>query len=145
MEKMEIKKVDYGTEDYEKTIDLRNEYFRKPQGLNIRDEDLSCDKDFSMFAGFIDGELMGTIFLAHIDDELCQIKALIVDEKYRKLGLGKDLMNFIEDYARSEGYKKAKLMGRVSVKKFYEKLGYKPISEPFDYHMTPHLYMIKDL
>lgn len=145
MQKMEIKKILYGTEEYEKTIDLRNEYFRKPQGLNIRDEDLRGDKEVDMFAGFMGDELMATVFLSHIDSELCQIKALIVDKKYRKTGLGKKLMEFIEDYARKKGYSKAKLMGRVSVEEFYKKLGYKPISEVFDYHMTPHLYMIKDI
>ena len=39
MKGIEIKAIIYGTSEYERSIDLRNEVFRKPWGLNIRDED----------------------------------------------------------------------------------------------------------
>lgn len=141
-----MKRIDYGTEEYEKTIDIRNDAFRKPQGLNIRDEDLSGDKDVDMYAGFIDGEMMSTVFLTHVDDNTAQVKAVIVTDNYKGSGLGKYLMDFIEDKAKEKGYKKMMLMGRVSVEKFYEKLGYHTTSdEPFDYYQTPHVYMEKRL
>ncbi len=141
-----MKRIDYGTEEYEKTIDIRNDAFRKPQGLNIRDEDLSGDKDVDMYAGFIDGEMMSTVFLTHVDDTTAQVKAVIVTDNYKGSGLGKYLMDFIEDKAKEKGYKKMMLMGRVSVEKFYEKLGYHTTSdEPFDYYQTPHVYMEKRL
>lgn len=141
-----MKKIEYGTEEYEKTIDIRNDAFRKPQGLNIRDEDLSGDKKVDMYAGFIDGEMMSTVFLAHVDDETSQVKAVIVTPQYRGSGLGNYLMDFIEKKARNKGYKKMILMGRVSVEGFYKKLGYHTTSdEPFDYYQTPHIYMEKAL
>lgn len=146
MNKLIMKKIEYGTDDYEKTIDIRNDAFRKPQGLNIRDEDLSGDKNVDMYGGFIDDEMMSTVFLAHVDDKTCQVKAVIVTEKYKGTGLGRYLMDFIEDVARKKGYQKVILMGRVSVEKFYEHLGYYTTSEePFDYYKTPHIYMEKIL
>lgn len=146
MENITMKKIEYKTEDYERTIDIRNDAFRKPQGLDIRDEDLTGDKDVDMYGGFIDGKMMSTVFLAHVDEQTAQVKAVIVTDEYKGQGLGKYLMDFIEDKAKEKGYKRIKLMGRVSVEKFYEKLGYHTTSqEPFDYYQTPHVYMEKDL
>lgn len=140
---IEMKKIEYGTDEYEKTIDIRNDAFRKPQGLNIRDEDLSGDKDMLMYAGYIDGEMMSTVFLAHKDVKTAQVKSVIVIDKYKGKGYGKYLMDFIEDLAVKEGYEKIILMGRVKVEEFYKKLGYTTTSEPFDYYTTPHVYMEK--
>lgn len=145
IDKISMKKIEYGNDDYEKTIDIRNDAFRKPQGLNIRDEDLSGDKDLNMYAGFINGEMMATVFYSHIDEETAQVKSVIVTDKYKKMGLGKYLMDFIESIIREKKYKKIKLMGRVSVEGFYKKLGYKTISDSFDYYKTPHVYMEKNL
>lgn len=140
-----MKHIEYGSEEYEKSIDLRNEAFRKPWGLDIRDEDLSGDKDMEMYGAYLGDRLIATTFLTQDDDETARVKSVAIYEEFRGKGLGRYLMNFIEDLARKKGYKKVNLMGRVSVQVFYEKLGYKAISEPYDYHTIPHLDMTKDL
>lgn len=142
---IEIRTIKYGTNEYEESIDLRNELFRKPWGLDIRDEDLSQDENMLMFGAYDGDTLIGTIFLAHGEKNIGIIKSVTVDKKYQGTGLGRYLMNYIEDVAREKGYKEAKLMGRVSVQVFYEKLGYKVISEPYDYKTIPHVDMIKKL
>lgn len=142
---MELRKIEYGTPAYEETVDLRNEYFRKPQGMDIRNEDLTGDAKVNMYGGYIDDCLMATVFYAEKDRATAQVKALIVDKKYQGQGYGKYLMNFIEGLIREKGYKKAILQGRVSAQGLYEKLGYVPTSEVFDYNTIPHLWMEKDL
>ncbi len=58
-----IKKITYGTDEYETSIDIRNEAFRKPWGgLDIRDEDLTGDKDMDMFGGYLGDKMIATIF-----------------------------------------------------------------------------------
>lgn len=140
-----MRQIDYLSKDYEDSVDIRNEVFRKPQGLDIRDEDLSSDKDMVMYGGFIDNKMMATIFYLPLDQETAQVKSVIVIDEYRNLGLGRYLMEFIEDEIKAKGFKKIKLMARVTIQGFYEKLGYKPISESFLYYKTPHLYMEKYL
>lgn len=140
-----IKPIIYGTEEYEKSVDLRNEAFRKPWGLDIRNEDLSSDATYDMFGAYKGDELIATIFLTEDDKETARIKSVAIYDEYRGQGLGRYLMEYIEDMARKRGYKKAALMGRVSVEVFYQKLGYKTISEPYDYNTIPHIDMIKDL
>ncbi|NLY45448.1 MAG: GNAT family N-acetyltransferase [Tissierella sp.] len=142
---IEMKSIEYGTDEYEVSIDIRNEAFRKPWGLDIRDEDLSGDKNMEMYGGYLDGKMIATVFLAEDDKDTARIKSVAILEDYRKLGLGKHLMDFIEDIARQRGYTKSNLMGRVSVEGFYHKLGYKTLSAPFDYQTIPHVEMTKDL
>lgn len=142
---LKFKKIEYGTDDYETSIDIRNEAFRKPWGLDIRDEDLSGDKDMEMYGGYLNDTMIATIFLAEDDKNTARIKSVAILEEYRKHGFGKYMMDFIENLAKEKGYTKANLMGRVSVEGFYHKLGYKTISEPYDYNTIPHIDMTKSL
>lgn len=140
-----MKNIEYGTEEYERSIDIRNEAFRKPWGLDIRDEDLTGDAKMDMYGGYLDDKMIATIFLTEDDSKTARVKSVAILEEYRIKGLGRYLMNFIEDLARQRGYTKANLMGRVSVEGFYHKLGYKTLSQPFDYNTIPHIEMEKDL
>lgn len=145
MTKPEMRKIEYGTDRYEESIDFRDKYFRKPQGMNLRDEDLSDDKNTNMYGGYIKDELMATVFYKKLDDETAQIKAVIVDEKYQKQGLGNFLMEYVEEMIKKEGFKKAILHGRVKVQEFYEKLGYESYGEVDIYNTIPHIWMEKEL
>ena len=139
-----IRPIIYGTKEYEVSVDLRNEVFRKPWGLDIRNEDLSSDANYEMFGAYKDEKMIATIFLTEDDKETARIKSVAIFDEYRGKGLGRYLMDYVEDIARKLGYKKVALMGRVSVEVFYHKLGYKTISEAYDYHTIPHVDMIKE-
>lgn len=145
MMNIEIKNIEYGSQEYDKSIDIRNEVFRKPWGLDIRDEDLTGDKDMTMYGGYIDDIMIATIFLAQDDEKTARIKSVAILKEYQKKGLGKYLMEYVEEIARKRGYGKVNLMGRVSVETFYKKLGYRTISQPFDYHTIAHIDMEKNL
>ncbi len=140
-----MKNIEYGTEEYEKSIDIRNEAFRKPWGLDIRNEDLSGDKNMDMYGGYLNDVMIATIFLTEDKDKTARVKSVAILQEYRVSGLGTYLMNFIEDLAIKRGYTKVNLMGRVSVEGFYHKLGYKTLSQPFDYNTIPHIDMEKYL
>lgn len=142
---IELKLIEYGREEYEKSIDLRNEVFRKPWNLNIRDEDLTDDKKMEMYGGYLDGEMIATVFLAEDDKDTARVKSVAILNEYRGKGLGKYLMDFIEGLARDKGYKKVCLMGRVSAEDFYNKIGYKTLGEAYDYNTIPHVDMEKHL
>lgn len=140
-----IKKIVYGTPDYETSIVIRNEVFRKPHGLDIKDDDLSSDKVVEMFGAYMKDKLIATIFLDIVDKDTIKIRNVAILDEYRGKGLGKYLMDHVEDIARERGYTKSVLMGRVSAEKFYNKLGYKTISEAYDYKTVPHVDMEKYL
>lgn len=140
-----MKEIKYGSPEYKETIELRNEVFRKPWGLDIKDDDLSPDKEMDIYGAYLDGKLIGTVFLAHHEEGVARVRNVAIYKEYRGKGLGKYLMDFIEDKAREKGYRKMYLMGRTNVEKFYKKLGYKTMGKPYDYRTIPHVDMIKDL
>ncbi|HZJ98822.1 MAG TPA: GNAT family N-acetyltransferase [Tissierellaceae bacterium] len=142
---IEIRNIEYGSDEYEVSIDIRNEAFRRPWGMDIRDEDLSGDKNMDMYGAYLDGTMIATVFLTEDDRDTARVKSVAILEQYRNLGLGRYLMDFIEDKARDKGYNKVNLMGRVSVEGFYHKLDYRTLSEPYDYHTIPHIDMTKEL
>ena len=43
---------EYGTNEYNKSLELRNKVMRKPLGFNLYDEDLSNEKDAVMIGAF---------------------------------------------------------------------------------------------
>lgn len=139
-----IRPIIYGTEDYEVSVDLRNEVFRKPWGLDIRNEDLSSDATYEMYGAYMDEKMIATVFLTEDDKETARVKSVAIFHEYRGKGLGKYLMDYVEDIARKRGYKKVALMGRVSAEVFYNKIGYETISESYDYNTIPHVDMIKE-
>lgn len=145
MNNIVMKKIKYGSSEYDDTVHLRNEVFRKPWGLDIKDDDLSVDKDMEIYGAFLDNKLIGTVFLTEHETNVCRVRNVAIYDEYQGMGLGRYLMDFIEDIARDKGYKKCYLMGRVTVEKFYEKLGYNTMGSPYNYRTIPHVDMIKDL
>lgn len=142
---IDIRNIIYDSPEYEVSVNLRNEVFRKPWGLDIRNDDLSSDKEVEMFGAYIGNKMIATIFLDEYSKDTVKIKSVAILEEYRGKGLGKYLMDYVENIARQRGYTKSILMGRVSAEKFYHKLGYKTISDPYDYKTIPHVDMEKNL
>nr|WP_300005994.1 GNAT family N-acetyltransferase [Tissierella sp.] len=142
---VDILNIIYDSQQYLDSVALRNEVFRKPHGLDIKDDDLSEDESMDMYGAYIEGKLIGTVFLKENDSVCVQIKAVGILDEFRGIGLGRYLLEFIENLARKRGYSQAKLMARVSCKDFYIKLGYEAISEPYNYKTIPHLDMTKSL
>lgn len=142
---IDIRNIIYDSPEYEVSVNLRNEVFRKPWGLDIRNDNLSSDKEVEMFGAYIGNKMIATIFLDEYSKDIVKIKSVAILEEYRGKGLGKYLMDYVENIARQRGYTKSILMGRVSAEKFYHKLGYKTISDPYDYKTIPHVDMEKNL
>lgn len=142
---VDILNIIYDSEQYLDSITLRNEVFRKPFGLDIKNDNLEDDKAMDMYGAYINDKLIGTVFLKENDNSTVQIKTVGILDEFRGIGLGRYLIEFIENLARERGYTQAKLMGRMSCKGFYVKLGYQAVSEPYDYKTIPHLDMTKTL
>jgi putative acetyltransferase len=71
-----------------------------------------------------DGKIMGTVDLTGNE-----IGGVFVRHDLINQGIGTQLMNFIEEYAKNKGIKKVKLFSAEKSKGFYLKLGYQIIGE----------------
>jgi predicted GNAT family N-acyltransferase len=74
-----------------------------------------------------------------------KIERICVLPAYRHRGIGKLIMEEIEQFAREQGIQKAKLNAQTHAQPFYEKLGYETISDVFLDAGIPHVAMVKQL
>jgi len=67
-------------------------------------------------------------------------------EEYRKLGAGRAVVSFAENIITARGVNFLWCKRRTSVQKYYEKLGFEPVGDVFDYPpIGPHIVMFKKL
>ena len=78
-------------------------------------------------------------------DDMAKVERICVLGDYRGTGLGFLLMNAIETHAKELSLKGTKLNAQISAVGFYEKLGYKIISDQFMDAGIPHVTMTKNL
>jgi GNAT superfamily N-acetyltransferase len=86
--------------------------------------------------GQIVGWLHATVSRSLVDEPTCQIAGLVVDEKSRRNGIGRALMQHAEAWAARRGLKWISLRSNVlrnEAHKFYERLGYERVK-------TQHAY-----
>ena len=70
---------------------------------------------------------------------------MAVQNNLQGKGIGASLMNFAENVARDQGYKKLIMHARKTAIGFYEKLGYKVSGDEFIELSIPHYIMEKKL
>lgn len=93
----------------------------------------------------IDGEIAAysRIFASGDYYEEASIGRIIVKKEYRKLGLGKELLNqalqFLRDELKEE---KVKIQAQNYLREFYASFGFEPISDVYILDYIPHLDML---
>lgn len=76
-------------------------------------------------------EPIATCRTKHFDDNTIKIQRVCILKSYRKMNIGKQLMEFAELSAKNNGFTKARLDAQVTAINFYQKLGYRVISSVF--------------
>lgn len=142
---MQIRQIEYNSEDYKNELKLRDEVLRKPLGMNLNNDNLTADKIDVHFGAFVKSTLIGVLILTKISPDDVKMRQVAVAEKWRAKTIGSQLVFFAEQYARNKGYKTMQLNARKTAVAFYEKLGYEKISEEFLEINIPHYKMRKSL
>lgn len=140
---MEIKRVK-NKEELEDAFYIRLKVFVEEQGVP-RENEIDEYEDISQHIVLYDkGQpaATGRLRVIHGDAKLQRICVL---KEYRKLGLGKAIIEYLESMAKEKGCKKAVLGAQVQAKGFYEKLGYTQNSGLFMDEGIPHVEMTKQL
>lgn len=140
-----IRKFGIDSQEYKVSLEIRDEVFRRPQGLSIYDDDLSDDYNSEMYGGFLGERMISMAFLKPIENNEGIVRAVIVLDQFQGYGYGKLMMDKIYESAEKQGIKKLSLKGRTTAKGFYETLGYKVTSDVFDYKGIPHIMMEKEV
>ena len=140
---MEIKRIK-NKDELQDAFDIRLKVFVEEQGVP-RENELDEYEDLSEHLVLYEDNrpvATGRFRVVHGDAKLQRICVL---KEYRKLGLGKTVIESLESIAREKGCKTAILGAQIQAKEFYEKLGYTQSSDLFMDEGIPHVEMTKQL
>ena len=90
IKKLEQWKDEYGTEIFEKS--------GEPWGIDVVKKSLQ-NKNTLFFVAFYKENPVGMTY-AHVTDEVCRIDYLLVSSSYRKMGIGRTLINAFVEYCK---------------------------------------------
>jgi len=142
---MALKIIDFGTDEYQQMLKLRDEILRKPLGLHFSNEEVEKEKSNLHIAAYEDGKMLGCCMLVQEGPQTVRLRQMAVINDLQGKGIGRALMQFAENLARDRGYKKITMHARKNATGFYEKLGYKKVGKEFLEITIPHYVMEKEL
>ncbi len=142
---MALKIIDHGSKEYRQMVQLRNDILRKPLGMKLTEEELEKEKEQILIGAFEEEKMLGCCMLIRQIDAGVRLRQMAVLNNLQGKGIGRALIQFAENIARDNGYKKITMHARKPVTGFFEKLGYKVSSEEFLEITIPHVEMEKSL
>lgn len=133
--------------DLKRAFYIRKKVFVEEQGVSL---DLEFD-EFDRLDGpcehilvYYNEQPVGTGRLRVVDG-LGKLERICVLKPYRKFGLGKMIIEALEELSKEKGLSQVKLHGQTQAEGFYEKLGYQTSSNIFMEDGIPHILMVKEL
>ncbi len=130
-------------EPYEDCAELRKDVFCKEQGFPV-------EAEFDEFDGvaphlvLYDNEIpVGTGRVVYLDEKTCHIGRIAVKKACRGKGYGKLVVEELINRAKSENLSTITVDAQTHAKGFYEKLGFRLVSNDIIYELNvPHYKMI---
>lgn len=128
---LELRAVTHHSPAYALSIALRDRILRRPLGLYFSEAQLSAEADEFHLTAWENDRLLACLCLKPIDAFTLQMRQVAVLEERQGQGIGQQLIQFAEDFAREHLYRKMILHARDTAVPFYLKLGYTPVGAPF--------------
>jgi ribosomal protein S18 acetylase RimI-like enzyme len=146
MERVTFKTIPFGTQEYARERELRDEVLRRPLGLSLSADDLKNEQSQLHF-GLFDpaGGLVACVIAVPLSPTDAKIRQMAVAPAHQRRGLGQRIMGEVERELRARGVAKLTLNARESAVGFYEKLGYRVVGDRFVDRTVPHFRMVKSL
>lgn len=139
-----FQEIEFGSDDFRKECELRNEVLRLPLGLNLFDEDINLEAQ-QMHYGLFDqnGNLVACVIAVSISSSETKLRQMAVNSRHQGKGLGRTIIQSIEDWLSKRGITYVFAHARITVCGFYEKLGYVKVGSEFTELGIPHIRMEK--
>ena len=131
--------------ELEAAIGVRFRVFVAEQAVPVEEELDEADATATHAIALYQGQVVGTGRLIFRDAETAQIGRMAVDLRWRRQGVGGQILEFLEKTARAQGTGRCVLHAQEYVKSFYAKHGYQEWGDVFLEVDIPHIEMRKDL
>ncbi|WP_397536474.1 GNAT family N-acetyltransferase [Rummeliibacillus pycnus] len=133
-------------EDLQREFDIRMKVFVEEQKVPKEEEIDAYDhldgECYHYLVTTDDNKAIGTGRVRLVDG-VGKLQRVAVLEEYRSYGIGRIIIQALEDKAKELGAPKVKLDGQLQAKGFYEKLGYEVKSDIFLDAGIEHVLMVK--
>lgn len=136
-----VKKIT--SEDKSDAICVRRRVFVEEQRVPMELEIDEYEDEATHFVAYIDGEPVGTARLRWKDHLTAKAERVAVMKPYRGNGIGKLLMQALEEEARRKNATSIQLHAQIQAQRFYERLGYKAYGDLFFDADIKHIAMKK--
>ncbi|AQS56384.1 GNAT family N-acetyltransferase [Novibacillus thermophilus] len=136
-----VKKIT--SEDKSDAFCVRRRVFVEEQRVPMELEIDEYEDEATHFVAYIDGEPVGTARLRWKDHLTVKAERVAVLKPYRGNGVGKLLMQALEEEARRKNATSIQLHAQIQAQQFYERLGYKAYGDLFFDADIEHIAMKK--
>lgn len=147
MKDCEIISVGKNIELLEECLNVRRAVFQVEKGIpkDIDVDSYDCMNDVcEHFLIRYDNKSAGTVRCKlDIEEKEIRLQRFCILSDYRKLGLGRSLLEFIDVYYQNKGFEWIRLDSKFAVHGFYEKSGYQVVSNVFMEAGVEHVKMEK--
>ena len=144
MTAMNFREIGHGTPEYRHELALRDEVLRQPLGLVLEADDVSSDNKQLHFGLFdAEGSLTACVVAALVTPRKAKIRQMAVTPSHQGQGLGRRLMEELEQELRPRGFREFELHARRTAEGFYHRLGYTTEGGEFTEVTIPHVRMVK--
>lgn len=125
-------------EEFKAYYDLRYKVLREPWGQprGTEKDDYEPISQHFMAVDDQNGAIVGCAKLFENETGVAWLSHLAVAAAYQRKGIGKQLVEQVENAARVQGYKKIGCMARLNTTKYFEGEGYKISGLPSHYFGT---------
>lgn len=137
--------VAYCSAEYYEMVSLRQLVLRTPLGLHLKPADLERENDNLFLGCYENHKLIACCLLKKLSKDEMKIRQVAVLPGMQGKNLGKQLMQFAENFSLNEGCRLVSLHARFNVVDFYKKLGYTTVGEAFEEIGILHYKMEKVL
>jgi N-acetylglutamate synthase-like GNAT family acetyltransferase len=144
MSDIQISTITSVAPEYEEVFTLRDEVLRKPLGMSLKNDDLSRDHYNTIFIARHEGAVVGCVLLHPLSSETAQLRAMAVYNAWQGKGVGRKLVEALEDHCWKNGYGRIVLHSRKVAMGFYSALGYTVTGNEFTEVGIPHFLMEKN-
>ncbi len=139
--------IDVPSLEYQAACKIRDDILRRPLGLRLSQVDTKQDYEQWHLGAFVDNKLVGCVSAAKLTEpnNTYQIRQMAIINALQGLGLGKRLMQTMEEHLKTQACQHIQLAARITAQGFYEALGYNTASDIFTHNSVEHIMMKKHL
>ncbi len=123
------------------SIRLRVDVFIKEQGFAPGYEPDEDDRNATHFIALADGKVVSTARYRQAAPGEFKIERMATQKEMRENGSAQKLLKFMLEDIGAQRPKKIWLRGQEQVQGFYEKNGFRPVTEPFEVYGKMHMDM----